>query len=195
MVNTKPDLNTLNNNETVGWVLDCGHGPYRNIGKDGKPSIGTGVAHWRDADGTEQRICYACAHKREVELLRTESHAFAYLVKDDTKPGYTKWKLTDWPGGTLLHVWGVWETPHNIGGSVYRVQAFDKWGNRWYGMGPGRRGNGEYVRLRKLKTKLQVLGDNEFGGQTVRWGRTGYDGWHRRLSFKLEPEQDDEVSA
>lgn len=178
--------NTLNNTETVGWLLDCGHGPYRDLSEQaGKPSIGTGIARWRNTDGTEEQICYACAHKREVNALKEYDTAFAYLVKDkETK----RWKLTDWPGNVLMYVWAVWETPHNIGGSVYRVQAFDKWGNRWYGMGPGPRGCGEYVRLRKLKTKLEVLGNNEFGGQTVRWGRTGYDTWHRHLDFKLDLE-------
>lgn len=91
-------------------------------------------------------VCWTCAHKYELWLMRTVTRYMAYLSDDGSR-------LTDWPGATLATVISTRTARYRgFGGMPFtRVyfSAVDVHGQRWHGTSPGR---GMYARMRKVKT-------------------------------------------
>lgn len=123
-------------------TLDCGH-----LSTPNRYLAGYATA----SDG--HRICYNCADVAQREDLKTADRFTAYLsVPQHTATSHTTTgsTLTTWTGGRLARVTYLTKCRHNIGGHLYRFEAFDVHGQRWIGTSPG---PGMYARMRRAKTQ------------------------------------------
>lgn len=139
----------MNKSITTGERCDCGHAPSDHS------DFTTGYG--KDASG--KTFCYDCCHKQDLETLKTAQRFFAYYSGpknpsgrwSDTFSGYGG-TISNWPGNPLGRIlwWQVCYSP--VGGRQFRCRIQDAHGAQWYGVGAW--DNGNYVRLRKLKTAI-----------------------------------------
>jgi hypothetical protein len=123
----------------VGYApLDCGHPPT-----DPRPQHTTGYATTPD----EKRVCFACAHEREKQLMRTSESIVLYLT------GQT---ITTWTGDLMARVTSrvqrKMRTPRGYPHTRVFVRAIDGDGRHWHGSGPG---DGMYIRLHATRPLTQ----------------------------------------
>lgn len=94
-----------------------------------------------------ERICYACADKREIEELKDRSKPFvAYVGKGNT--------ITTWTGGKLMTITRAWPCKltrqswtHSQNGYL-SIHAVDVHGGHWAGRGS----EGIAIKLRPVKS-------------------------------------------
>lgn len=88
--------------------------------------------------------CYICADIQQRADMRTHGGAFGYISSDNKH-------VTTWSGGTLLHITYISKPKHVGFGRRQYVKAVDTFtGHHYSGSGPV--DNGNYVRMRKVKT-------------------------------------------
>lgn len=112
-------------------ILDCGHEPSPHSKHT------TGTVHV----GETGEVCWNCGFVHEHQYMRGADKFTAYLSENGEA-------ITTWPGQALARVTYLNQGRHNIGGSLYRFNAIDHDGARWYGTSPGK---GMYARLRRAK--------------------------------------------
>lgn len=121
----------------TGDKLDCGHVLYPHAG------IGTG---YTIEVATDTVICYACANKRERELMAKAQVFTAYVDSQHN--------LTSWTGGLLARYMpqGTRVSRSGFYGSqiyAYRFRTSD--GSEWYGRNAG---PGTVITVRRAKHNL-----------------------------------------
>lgn len=122
-------------------IIDCGHPPSPH----GEHTTGDCVV--REEGQPERRICWDCAHQREVKQMLTAKRHFAYITEEN---GH--WIVSNWPGrklGDVLNKHEVrnWMVERGYMTSHWHyVRVRDVNGHIWFGYTGG---PGLYVRLRK----------------------------------------------
>jgi hypothetical protein len=121
--------------------LDCGH---RESGHD---QYTRGYAILPD----DTKICYDCAHERDLEHIKTEDWFYGYIDSSFQH-------IVNWPGKPLMRV--LWKKRIPLpfqqtwswisGNKYYSVRAIDNQGCEWYGRCHG---EGTFISLKKAKGK------------------------------------------
>lgn len=97
----------MTNEGTAAFTADCGHVipalPANHTG-------GTGYAVTKRYNGTEAKVCYACAATIQRRDMLADGRGFLYLCPDIEHGHQRGYKLTDWPGTFAFKPYGIKHT-------------------------------------------------------------------------------------
>lgn len=100
-----------------------------------------------------ERICYACADKRQIEELKDRSKPFCAYLSLVSKDSWLGYQVTTWTGGKLMRVTSAWpckltrQSFTHDRGSYLSIHAVDVHGGHWAGRGS----DGIAIKLRPVK--------------------------------------------
>ncbi len=92
-------------------------------------------------DNGNNKICYACCGKQDLEQMETRGKATLYLGVG---------RVTNWPDTLSFIVQGSKKGKHNIAGVRYDVWFYDANGREWHGVTYG--DNTQICHCRRLKS-------------------------------------------